>query len=256
MEAILANTSHLLASRKTSYFHVSKSTPLDTAQATDCGGLFSFTCRRAGETPFETASCSSFIMRATLAREMWKALAIWPRLRPFVRSRMTALRSMSSGRRPMWRPSRRARRIPALTRSTMRLRSSSAMAPCTTITQVMLKFSELGFGGRGLLRCPALLRQLREPLLRSGTHRLAAGFLCRSLRCLRSWFRGRLHRRPAFPRSFRNFLATSRTQATLWRRVVVTGEKLLAVAGVPFRASNAAIAFTMRACSARRSTRT
>ena len=43
-----------------------------------------------------------------------------------------ASRSRSSAGRPMCRPSRRARRMPARTRSTIRLRSSSAIAPMMT----------------------------------------------------------------------------------------------------------------------------
>ncbi len=48
---------------------------------------------------------------------------------PARRSATTCARSMSSGARPSRTPSARALRIPALTRSTIRLRSSSAMLP-------------------------------------------------------------------------------------------------------------------------------
>jgi hypothetical protein len=54
------------------------------------------------------------------------------RLRPARRSRTTADPSTLSGARPILRPSNLARRIPALTRSTIKLRSSSAMAPTIT----------------------------------------------------------------------------------------------------------------------------
>ena len=54
----------------------SKPTPLDTAQAAVSGGLFSCTCRSAGEIPFETPSLSLLMMRATLDLEIEKVFAI------------------------------------------------------------------------------------------------------------------------------------------------------------------------------------
>ena len=92
-------------------------------------------------TPFEqvyidgaTASFACLRSRLTVAREMRCVLAISLRLWPRLRFWRTAIRSISSGRRPICLPSNRARRIPARTRSMIRFRSSSAMAPMMMTT--------------------------------------------------------------------------------------------------------------------------
>src|ERR1035438_5759820 len=74
-------------------------------------------------------SCST---RWMVARDERCSLASWPRLMPRCRSRQMAARSRSRAGRPMCRPSRRARRMPARTLSTIRLCSSSAIAPMIT----------------------------------------------------------------------------------------------------------------------------
>src|SRR6185437_1934249 len=66
--------------------------------------------------------------RRTVAVEIWWSLAMRRKLKPRARSAMMAAVSKSSGRRPMCLPSKRARRRPAFTRSTIKLRSNSAMA--------------------------------------------------------------------------------------------------------------------------------
>ncbi len=74
----------------------------------------------------------SFIRRQTVALETRCLCATSVRPIPATRSRTIAARSTLSGARPILRPSNFARLIPALTRSTIKLRSSSAMAPTIT----------------------------------------------------------------------------------------------------------------------------
>src|SRR5215469_8523896 len=69
---------------------------------------------------------ASIINLHTEAREMPCFLATCVRLMPERRSRITCSRFTSSRARPICRPSKRARRIPARTRSMMMHRSSSA----------------------------------------------------------------------------------------------------------------------------------
>ena len=79
--------------------------------------------RRAGV----RAGCS-WRTRQTVATEIRWHLAIWCSVCPRSVSILVALRSSSSGFLPTCRPSSLARRMPALTLSTIRLRSSSAIA--------------------------------------------------------------------------------------------------------------------------------
>ena len=68
----------------------------------------------------------------TVARDTPCFLATRVRLKPVRRSLTIAIRSTSSGARPMRRPSSLARRMPARTRSTIKERSSSAIAAMIT----------------------------------------------------------------------------------------------------------------------------
>jgi hypothetical protein len=86
--------------------------------APDCGEIRSL-CSPA----------ASFINRQTLAREILCFFATHVSDMP---SRTTCGGRCPVGVRPIWRPSSRARRIPALTRSTMRFLSNSAIAPTMT----------------------------------------------------------------------------------------------------------------------------
>jgi hypothetical protein len=81
-----------------------------------------------GNEVLATTLWDCFNALATLAREILYALASWARLSPGARSRCNPTRSIAIGFRPRTRPSSRARRRPALTRSIIRLRSSSATA--------------------------------------------------------------------------------------------------------------------------------
>ncbi len=74
----------------------------------------------------------SFINRHTVALDTLCFLATCVSDIPERRPWTTWSRSILSGERPMCRPSNRARRIPARTRSTIRFFSSSAIAPTMT----------------------------------------------------------------------------------------------------------------------------
>jgi hypothetical protein len=89
-----------------------------------------------GNEVFATTLWDCFNARATLVREILYALASWARLSPRARSRCNPTRSIAVGFRPRARPSSRARRRPALTRSIITLRSSSASAE-TIITTAL-----------------------------------------------------------------------------------------------------------------------